>query len=100
MVPWRSMSFFPEATDVFRRRFEPGEVVPESGIYQVDHDRHRLMHQATLERGTLFPQCRQCQSFVRFRLLHRVESQIVNAFGLTCLLEKFDRSQFPKKGNS
>jgi hypothetical protein len=72
-----------------QRTFQPGEIVPESGIYQVDHDSHRLMHQATLERGTLFPQCRQCKMAVRFRLLRRVEGQVLHSFGATSLLEGY-----------
>jgi hypothetical protein len=72
-----------------QRAFQPGELVPESGIYQVDHESHRLMHQATLERGSLFPQCRQCKMTVRFRLLRRVEGYMVHSFGATSLLKEY-----------
>ena len=72
-----------------QRTFVPGELVPESGLYQVDHNAHRLMHQATLERGARFPQCRQCKMAVRFRLLRRVEGQVLHSFGATSLLEGY-----------
>ncbi len=54
---------------VEEQSFKPGEVVPESGIYQVMHYQHRLYHEATLVRGSLFPQCLQCEDRVRFRLV-------------------------------
>ncbi len=73
----------------FRRTFAPGEIVPESGLYQVNHESHRLMHQATLERGARSPQCRQCKMKVRFRLLRRVENRMVHSFGATSLLEEY-----------
>lgn len=50
--------------------FEPGQSVPKSGVYRVYHDPHRLMHEATLLAGELFPCCRQCDYQVRFQL-HR-----------------------------
>jgi len=54
-------------------RFKPGGSVPRSGVYRVYHDSHRLMHEATLLIGELFPSCRQCNNNVRFelfRLMH------------------------------
>ena len=55
--------------------YQPGEVVPASGIYDVFHDRldgheHAHPHQVTAIRGNHFPQCRACLAGVRFRL-HR-----------------------------
>lgn len=49
--------------------FQPAERVPESGVYQVLHYRHRLYHEATLLRGESFPICSECRSNVRFRLV-------------------------------
>jgi hypothetical protein len=85
------MLAFPAAppTEDSRRIFQPGEIVLENGLYQVNHDRHRLMHQATLEKGARFPQCRQCTTAVRFRLLRRVENQMFHSFGATELLEEY-----------
>jgi hypothetical protein len=73
----------------FLRTYEPGEIVPASGLYQVNHDSHRLMHQATLEKDARFPQCRQCKMTVRFRLLRWVEDRMVHSFGATSLLEEY-----------
>jgi hypothetical protein len=50
-------------------RFKPGESVPRTGVYRVNHDLHRLMHQAALIEGELFPSCRQCNNSVRFELV-------------------------------
>jgi hypothetical protein len=49
--------------------FPPGVLVPESGIYQVLHYRHRLYHEVTLLRAASFPTCSECGSNVRFRLV-------------------------------
>ena len=50
--------------------FHPGQQVPESGIYQVLHYRHRLYHEVTIPRDTVFPPCSECGGNVRFRLVH------------------------------
>jgi hypothetical protein len=49
--------------------FHPEEQVPESGVYQVQHYRHRLYHEVTMLRGTTFPVCSECGHNVRFRLV-------------------------------
>lgn len=49
--------------------FQPADKVPESGIYQVQHYRHRLYHEVTLLRGAVFPNCSECEMNVRFRLV-------------------------------
>ncbi len=49
--------------------FQPGILVPESGIYQVLHYRHRLYHEVTLLRTGSFPPCSECGTNVRFRLV-------------------------------
>jgi hypothetical protein len=49
--------------------FEPAGQVPESGVYQVLHYRHRLYHEVTLLRGNSFPRCSECGDNVRFRLV-------------------------------
>jgi hypothetical protein len=45
--------------------YQPGNLVPDSGIYNVFHDRldgheHAHPHQVTAIRGTHFPPCRAC----------------------------------------
>jgi hypothetical protein len=49
--------------------FQPGDQVPESGVYQVWHYRHRLYHDVTLLRGQSFPICSECGHNARFRLV-------------------------------
>lgn len=50
--------------------FRPGEVVPESGIYEVLHDAdHRQAHDAVMIMGNRFPSCEGCNERVRFRIV-------------------------------
>ena len=52
------------------RIFLPGQPVPETGIYEVVHDRgHRPSHEAVMHRQDLFPVCDQCDTRVRFKLV-------------------------------
>jgi YjzC-like protein len=60
------------------QQFAPGEKVPISGIYDVTHDKidgedHAGEHQITLSAGTLFPPCKACREWVRFRLYQAAE---------------------------
>jgi len=48
--------------------YQPGDVVPESGVYTVVHDKHREKHFATIFKGMRFPYCGQCKEKVRFSL--------------------------------
>jgi hypothetical protein len=50
--------------------FLPGTPVPETGIYEVIHDRgHRESHEVVMHRADLFPPCDQCEMRVRFKLV-------------------------------
>jgi hypothetical protein len=49
--------------------FRAGEVVPQSGVYRVMHQRHRETHVATLFQGEQFPRCMHCGESVKFALL-------------------------------
>ena len=50
--------------------FLPGSPIPETGIYEVIHDKsHREAHEAVLHGADLFPTCDQCNENVRFRLV-------------------------------
>lgn len=51
--------------------FQPGDLVPESGVYAVVHDQHRQRHSATIFKGRHFPPCARCGDRVRFLLLQR-----------------------------
>jgi hypothetical protein len=50
--------------------FHPGEIIPASGIYQVEHSNHRGPHRLTLRRGEQFPVCQRCAYSVMFALVH------------------------------
>ncbi len=77
--------------------YKPGEIVPESGLYRIDHDQHRLMHEATLTAGMLFPRCRRCNDEVRFTLVRAVKGYIL-PFRANEILEEYpemeDRAAF------
>jgi hypothetical protein len=52
------------------RRYRSGDVVRQSGIYEVIHDReHRETHEVVMISGTHFPDCETCKEKVRFRLV-------------------------------
>jgi len=52
------------------KMFLPGVPVPETGIYEVIHDRgHRTAHEVVMHPGDLFPPCDQCDMRVRFKLV-------------------------------
>lgn len=68
--------------------YRPGDKVPVSGVYRIDHHLHRLMHEATLEGGTKFPLCRKCRSGVSFSLVRAVQGA-VTPFQPTKILEGY-----------
>jgi hypothetical protein len=68
--------------------YRPGEIVPSSGVYRIEHNQHRLMHEATLQEGMKFPLCRECGDQVRFFLL-RVLTVEVLRFHSTDILEEY-----------
>lgn len=50
--------------------FKPGDLVPESGIYEVIHNGdHRQAHDAVMIHGDPFPACETCNEQVRFRIV-------------------------------
>jgi hypothetical protein len=69
--------------------FRPGDTVPVSGVYAVEHNSHRLMHEATLLSDTRFPRCKQCNESVRFRLVRRVSDSQILPFRPTTFLEDY-----------
>lgn len=52
-----------------KKHFQPGESVPDTGVYAAIHDGHRLTHQVTLRKGEFFPLCSRCTDRVRFELV-------------------------------
>lgn len=75
--------------------FIPGDTVRVSGVYRVQHDAHRLMHEATLLVETRFPRCKQCGNKVRFRLLRSVLDRQVLPFRGHAFLEEYPESEPP-----
>ena len=60
------------------KEFKPGEKVESSGIYDVLHDKldgetHAGHHRVTVIAGSVFPHCRGCREWVRFRLYEAAE---------------------------
>lgn len=74
--------------------FIPGDTVPVSGVYRVNHVSHRLMHEATLLIDTRFPRCKQCKEKVRFRLLRSVLDRQVLPFRAHAFLEEYPEPPF------
>jgi hypothetical protein len=72
--------------------YMPGERVPVSGIYAVEHDQHRLMHQATLDKDMLFPLCRTCGTEVRFTLVRAVRGAVL-PFRTNAILEEYPEGE-------
>lgn len=60
----------PRRPDAHRTIFAAGEIIPESGIYEViHHNSHRATHESVLVKGDPFPFCETCDAQVRFRVL-------------------------------
>ena len=80
--------------------FKPGQLVPRSGIYCVEHRPHRLMHTAKLTTNTHFPRCKQCGDAVRFTLIRALKDGQIVPFRTTTLLEAYpeEKDYFPKAG--
>ena len=52
------------------RRYRSGDLVRQSGIYEVAHDRnHRESHEVVMISGERFPDCETCKEKVRFRMV-------------------------------
>lgn len=54
------------------KEFEPGEKASVSGVYDVFHDKidgehHAHRHQVIVKAGTVFPRCKGCHQWVKFR---------------------------------
>ena len=54
--------------------YKPGEIVPQSGIYKISHDRDHpdMPHEVTAVKGRRFPTCRHCKG-VSFVLVHAAQ---------------------------
>jgi hypothetical protein len=68
------------------KKYHPGQVVPEDGVYEAVHDPHRLMHQVTLPQGGRFPACKRCGRGVHFELRRSVKPVYIRT-GYHAILE-------------
>jgi hypothetical protein len=81
---------------ILTKKHRPGELVPESGVYRVTHDEHRLMHEAMLLAGSKFPVCKRCNRSVRFELRRAVKNPTQIVSGYHAILEDYpDTEPFP-----
>jgi hypothetical protein len=55
------------------KRFKTGAVIPDSGVYRVNHSAHRLPHEVTLLKGETFPKCQKCAEAVTFQMVRVVK---------------------------
>ena len=46
-----------------------GMQAPATGIYEVTHGPHRLVHQVTIAEAEILPKCRKCGTAVTFELV-------------------------------
>lgn len=77
----------------------PGQIVPTSGIYRVEHRPHRLMHIATLLIGTRFPRCKRCGAAVRFALVRSLKDGRAVPFRSTAFLDAYpEDTSLPQAG--
>lgn len=51
------------------RRYSTDEIIPQSGMYFVYHEPHRLIRTVRLFSGDRFPRCSQCSDEVKFELM-------------------------------
>jgi hypothetical protein len=75
-----------------RKCFTTGEVIAETGIYQVIHETHRLPREVILLKDERFPRCARCKGAVAFELINADPSvflyQPLRIFELPVLEEK------------
>jgi hypothetical protein len=77
MTPKRNAPFSGRRLDFERgsdnRRaagFKPGDRVPRSGIYRMEHDRlHTMAHEVTCIANETFPSCRDCGDGVSYHMV-------------------------------
>jgi len=51
------------------KNLSSGSKAPATGVYEVTHAPHRLVHQVTIAEGEIFPKCRKCGTAVTYELV-------------------------------
>src|SRR5882672_10049805 len=69
--------------------FRTGEPIPESGIYRVIHEGHRLPHEVSLFSDQVFPRCAKCNDAVKFELI-QAATDLLNEHGFRIYLYELD----------
>ncbi len=68
--PGNGGKHMPRKRSEHRTVFAAGDIIPESGIYEVIHQHaHRDAHESVLVKGDQFPDCEVCHEQVRFRVV-------------------------------
>jgi len=62
------------------KKYRTDERVPETGIYNVTHDGHRLQHQVIILKDEKFPRCAKCSDAVFFELAYSAPGLFESAF--------------------
>ena len=53
-------------------QYKPGDTVPDSGIYKVNHDKnHAAEHEVTAIKGEPFPPCNNCGKGITYSLVRQ-----------------------------
>jgi hypothetical protein len=91
MARWRKRAA--RSGKTMPKKYRPGELVPENGVYRVMHESHRLMHEASLLKGDRFPICKQCKTSVRFELRRAAKNPSQISSGYHAILEDYPDSE-------
>lgn len=70
-----------------------GMSAPETGVYEVEHGPHRLVHQVTIVAGDILPKCRKCGTAVKFTLIKVVDQTAWAKNAFTYPLVPYDSEQ-------
>lgn len=62
------------------QKYRTGERIPETGIYRVTHNQHRLSHQVVMFMGQAFPRCSKCADAVFFELAYAAPDLFQSSF--------------------
>lgn len=79
---------------------QSGMRAPETGVYEVEHGPHRLVHQVTIAADEMFPKCQVCGTAVRFKLVRPMEQTAWASNPFTYPLVPYDSSSGTETENA